>query len=184
MKYIQFAILFFFSSILFSQRIVLQTTEGVYYKDKRLNDYLGVWEFNDGDDVLKLKISPHKLIVGKGEIAMDIVLVTHLYVKDKDTIHNSIYDFKGYHSRKQKISSGNLENDSKNVLLINFNDFTNKKRGTARVSFLNEDKTRIKWVLGKYEREQLDLGFTFDKPFIIPREGYSVPTEMLLTKQE
>ncbi|WP_350290264.1 DUF6705 family protein [uncultured Croceitalea sp.] len=175
-----FLIAFFSSSVLLCQKTILETPQGKYYKDKRLNDYLGTWQYNSGDKLFKIKLEPHKIVVGR--IAMDIILGSYLYVKNRDTIHNSIRNQYSFKYDNSNSFGGHMENDIENNLILNFKDFSYKKNGTARIHFLNENKTKAKWILSMYEREQLRI--LDDSSPIIPSEGFSVPIEMILTKND
>ena len=113
-------------------------------------------------------------------IFFDLLLGYYSHSKNDEIIANNIVNMNPYNANEIK-SSAFMENDDKDTLLIKFWDISFEKYGTARISFLNLNKTKAKWVLGPYEREQVRI-IMDGTPYKIPPEGYSVPTEMILEK--
>lgn len=166
------------SAIGFSQKEVIKTNGKEYYTDSRLNDFIGIWQLNDSTKQFRIKLVPKRIDLEN--IYVDLLMGYYLYSIEGDLISNTIASMNPEDPNERK-SSGNIENEYENILLIKFWDASFEKLGTARMSFLNEEKTRVKWKLGNYEREQVRI-ITADNSYREIPKGFSVPTEMILEK--
>ena len=162
----------------FSQHKIVKINGKEYYKDSRLNNYIGEWKFINNESQFKIDFIPRRIATGK--YIFDLLKGYYLFSKNDKEIANTILTMNPNDPNEKK-SSAFMENDEDEILLIKFWDASFKKYGTARLTFLNPEKTKVKWVLGPYEREQINI-ITDVTTYKEPPEGYSVPKEMILEK--
>ncbi|WP_394973256.1 DUF6705 family protein [uncultured Croceitalea sp.] len=170
-----------FLQVIQAQKQIIKKNGKEYHRDARLNDYIGTWNWVDNNNIFKLVFVPRRVIAG--DYGMDIVKGYYSYTVNDSLITNTISTMEP-DNPEEKNSFSYMEHRGENILMINFWDAEYGKYGTARMTFLNGgDKTKAKWTLGRYEREQL-LFIPDVSTYVEPPEGFSVPTEMILEKVE
>lgn len=143
----------------------VEMVKGTYYKTDAifLDKYLGVWSHTVGGKDFKFKIFRQKTPV-QG-IYIDRLKAQYCFGKDCDieNVNTSILS---------SAEKDNIETLEKGILRFMFYDYEYNKLGLLKFKLIQDDKAS--WKL-------LERGGFRDESF---RKGFSVPTEMILTRKK
>ena len=150
-------------TIIMEKGKVIKSVKGAYYKtpNKLINKFLGKWEYKNGNETFKFKITKEKRYLKGGDTYLDFLNAKYCYNKGVDCSFSKVID--------KLVGTIIPLEESAN---FTFYDKKHKKYGELIFSIL-EDGT-AKWVL-----QNREVTYTSTNR---PNPGFSVPEKMILTK--
>ncbi|MDC6364504.1 MULTISPECIES: DUF6705 family protein [Flavobacteriaceae] len=165
-----------FCASLHAQRKVIKTEKGEYQKDSRLNKYLGSWEYRNDNDVFIVRLFAAK-IEGPNGLTMDVIKGCYNFTQNKLEYNDILQNC----DLKKNRLVGSIKHDAKDILNLIYWDDKKRQKGTAKINFLSNKQSRIKWSLGLYEGEKLQI-ITDESERIFFGTDFAVPTDVIMER--